>query len=194
MNILVVFLKILYMEVFDITNPWFNKQISPVEVPLYCTNAQGTWILYLLIKQWNVFTRSCVFMSRFGRDLNLIRDGFKWDAQVSSQVSNIVMLTINSRSPWEMISGFNLTATRSEKRQGMKLCSSLRTICDSTWPDQFHGWKCVRKLDPTGGSLCLQFLRHAMWMNILFVVISMLFSGESNYIFSSVAFQIQNNW
>ena len=51
------------------------------------------------------------------------------------------MLTINSLSPWEMISGFNLTATRSEKRQGMKLCSSLRTICDSTWPDQFHGWK-----------------------------------------------------
>ena len=30
-------------------------------------------------------------------------------------VSNIVMLTINSRSPWEMISGFNFTATRSSQ-------------------------------------------------------------------------------
>ena len=29
-----------------------------------------------------------------------------------------------------MISGFNLTFTRREKRQGMKLCSGLRTICD----------------------------------------------------------------
>ena len=103
------------------------------------------------------------------------------------------MLTINSRSPWEMISGFNLTVTRREKRQGKKLCSGLRAICDSTWPDQSHAWKCARKLDPTAGSLCLQFLQHATWMNILFVVISMLFSGESNYMFSSVAFQIQNN-
>ena len=41
-------------------------------------------------------------------------------------------VTINSRSPWEMISGFNLTATRREKRQGMKLCSGLRMICDSS--------------------------------------------------------------
>ena len=40
----------------------------------------------------------------------------KQDAQVSSHVSNIVVLTINSRSPWEMISGFNLTVTRGEKR------------------------------------------------------------------------------
>ena len=40
----------------------------------------------------------------------------KQDAQVASHVSNIVVLTINSRSPWEMISGFNLTVTRGEKR------------------------------------------------------------------------------
>ena len=40
----------------------------------------------------------------------------KQDAQVSSHVSNIVVLTINSRSPWEMISGFNLKVTRGEKR------------------------------------------------------------------------------
>ena len=40
----------------------------------------------------------------------------KQDAQLSSHVFNIVMLTINSRSPWEMISGFNLTVTRREKR------------------------------------------------------------------------------
>ena len=40
----------------------------------------------------------------------------KQDTQVSSHVSNIVMLTISSRSPWEMISGFNLTVTRREKR------------------------------------------------------------------------------
>ena len=79
-----------------------------------------------------------------------------------------------------MISGFNLTVTRREKRQGMKLCSGLPTICDSTWPDQSHAWKWERKLDPTAGSLCLQFLRHATWMTLLFVVISMLFTGESN--------------
>ena len=54
------------------------------------------------------------------------------DAQVSSHFSHIVMLTINSLSPWEMISGFNLTVTRRGKRQGMKLCSGIRTICDST--------------------------------------------------------------
>ena len=111
----------------------------------------------------------------------------------------IVMLAINSRS-WEMISGFNLMATRREKWQGMKLCSGPRTICDSTLPDQSHAWKYARKLDPTAssrqpaaGSLCLRFLWHATWMNILFMVISMLFSGESNYMFSSVAFQIQSN-
>ena len=33
-----------------------------------------------------------------------------------------------------MISGFNLTVTRREKRQMMKLCSGLPMICDSTWP------------------------------------------------------------
>ena len=38
-----------------------------------------------------------------------------------------------------MISGFNLTVTRREKRQGMKLCSGLRTVCDSTWPEaRYH--------------------------------------------------------
>ena len=63
------------------------------------------------------------------------------------------MLTINSRSPWEMILGFNLTVTRREKRQGKKLCSCLHTICDSTWPDQSHTWKCARKHDPTAGRL-----------------------------------------
>ena len=115
------------------------------------------------------------------------------DAQVSSHFSHIVMLTINSLSPWEMISGFNLTVTRREKRQGMKLCSGIRTICDSTWPDQSHAWKCARKLDPTAASLYLQFLRLATWLTLLFVVISMLFTGESNYVFSSVAFQIQKN-
>ena len=93
------------------------------------------------------------------------------------------MLTINSRSPLEMISGFNLTVTRREKRQGMKLCSVLRTICNSTWLDESRVWKCARKLDPTAGSLCLQFLRHATWMTLLSVVISMLFTGESNYVF-----------
>ena len=40
----------------------------------------------------------------------------KQDAQVSYHVSNIVVLTINSRSPREMISGFNFTVTREEKR------------------------------------------------------------------------------
>ena len=54
------------------------------------------------------------------------------DAQVSSHVPNIVMLTINPRSPSEMISGFNLTVTGRETRQGMKLRSGLRTICGST--------------------------------------------------------------
>ena len=49
--------------------------------------------------------------------------------KVSSHVSNIVMLTINSRAPSETISGFKLTVTRREKRQGMKLHSGLRTIC-----------------------------------------------------------------
>ena len=39
-----------------------------------------------------------------------------WRDVVLSHVSNIVMLTINSRSPWEMIWGFNLTVTRREKR------------------------------------------------------------------------------
>ena len=53
-------------------------------------------------------------------------------AQILYHVSNIVMLTINSQSLGEMILGFNLTVMREEKRQGMKLCSSLRTICDST--------------------------------------------------------------
>ena len=115
------------------------------------------------------------------------------DAQVSSHVSHIVMLTFNSPSPWEMISGFNLTVTRREKRQGMKLCSGIRTICDSTWPDQSHALKSARKLDPTAASLYLQFLRLATWMTLLFVVISMLFTGESNYVFFSVAFQIQKN-
>ena len=33
-----------------------------------------------------------------------------------------------------MTSGFNLTVTRREKRQMMKLCSGLPMICDSTWP------------------------------------------------------------
>ena len=33
----------------------------------------------------------------------------KQDAQISSHVSNIVMLTSNSRSPWEMISSFKAT-------------------------------------------------------------------------------------
>ena len=35
--------------------------------------------------------------------------------KISSHVSSVVMLTINSRSPWEMISGFNLKATTREK-------------------------------------------------------------------------------
>ena len=104
-------------------------------------------------------------------------------------------LTFLILSCWEMISGFKLTVTSREKRQGMKLCSGLRTICDSTWPDQSHAWKWARKLNPTFGSLCLQFLRHSTWMTLLllFVEISMLFTGESNYVFSSVAFQIQKN-
>ena len=104
-------------------------------------------------------------------------------------------LTFLILSCWEMISGFKLTVTSREKRQGMKLCSGLRTICDSTWPDLSHAWKWARKLNPTFGSLCLQFLRHSTWMTLLllFVVISMLFTGESNYVFSSVAFQIQKN-
>ena len=54
------------------------------------------------------------------------------------------MLSVNSQSPWEMISGFNLTITRREKRQGMKLCSGLRTICDTSL---------TRGIDPTAGSL-----------------------------------------
>ena len=54
------------------------------------------------------------------------------------------MLSVNSQSPWEMISGFNLTITRREKRQGMKLCSGLRTICDTSLK---------RGIDPTAGSL-----------------------------------------
>ena len=82
-----------------------------------------------------------------------------------------------------MTSDFNLTVTRREKRQGMKFCSGLRTNCDSTRPDQFHAWKSARKLDPMVGSLCLQFLRHATWMTLLFLVISMLFTGESNHVF-----------
>ena len=104
-------------------------------------------------------------------------------------------LTFLILSCWEMISGFKLTVTSREKRQGMKLCSGLRTICDSTWPDQSHAWKWARKLNTTFGSLCLQFLRHSTWMTLLllFVEISMLFTGESNYVFSSVAFQIQKN-
>ena len=104
-------------------------------------------------------------------------------------------LTFLILSCWEMISGFKLTVTSREKRQGMKLCSGLRTICESTWPDQSHAWKWARKLNPTFGSLCLQFLRHSTWMTLLllFVEISMLFTGESNYVFSSVAFQIQKN-
>ena len=70
-----------------------------------------------------------------------------------------------------MISGFSLMVKRREKRQRMKLSSGLCTICDSTWPDQSHAWKCARKLDPMAGSLCLQFLRHATWMTLLFMVI-----------------------
>ena len=54
------------------------------------------------------------------------------------------MLSVNSQSPWEMISGFNLTITRREKRQGMKLCSGLRTICETSL---------TRGIDPTAGSL-----------------------------------------
>ena len=92
----------------------------------------------------------------------------------TSQVSNIVMLTINSRSPWEILSGFNLTAKRRAKRQGMKLCSGIRTICDSTWLDQSHAcYLYARKLDPTAGSLWLESRRHATWINHPFVVISM---------------------
>ena len=84
------------------------------------------------------------------------------------------MLTINSRSPWEIISGFNLTAKRRAKRQGMKLCSGIRTICDSTWLDQSHAcYLFARKLDPTAGSPWLQSRRHATWINHPFVVISM---------------------
>ena len=87
----------------------------------------------------SIYLCSCVSMSRFRMDLNPISDGLtllvikmRLLAQISYHVSNIVMLTINSRSLGEMILGFNLTVRREERRQGMKLCSRLRTICDST--------------------------------------------------------------
>ena len=43
--------------------------------------------------------------------------------QVSSHVSNIVMLTINSRSPWEMISGFNL-----KRRVKQLIVNNIRNV------------------------------------------------------------------
>ena len=55
--------------------------------------------------------------------------------------------------------GFQFNGHEKRKEKGMKFCSGLRTNCDSTRPDQFHAWKSARKVDPTVGSLCLQFLR-----------------------------------
>ena len=52
----------------------------------------------------------------------------KQDAQNSSHVSNVVMLTINSRSPWEMISGFNLTAIRAIKSTALFSLRQLVTV------------------------------------------------------------------
>ena len=67
-----------------------------------------------------------------------------------ARAHNRVPLTINS--PWETISGFNLTAVRRDKRQGMKLYNGIGTICDSSRLDQFHEWKCARKFESAPSS------------------------------------------
>ena len=90
------------------------------------------WKRFESDQRWLTLPVSNTFACLIGRD------------SYASQVSNIVMLTINCRSPWEMLSGFNLTAKRRAKRQGIKLCSGIRTICDSAWLDQSHA--CSREL------------------------------------------------
>ena len=96
-----------------------------------------------------IYLCSCVFMSRFGRDLNPIRDG--WQCWLSTQATyqmrllvwrvvnktlkfflTFLMLTINSRSPWEMISGFNLTVTRRDKGW-----NSVAVFVRSVWLHSF---------------------------------------------------------
>ena len=57
--------------------------------------------------------------------------------QVSSHVSNIVMLTINSRSPWEVISGFIL-----KRRVNSKLLITLETW-DETWASYYTNFPLV---------------------------------------------------
>ena len=84
--------------------------------------AQGTRTLYC--KMFNNASIKCLLVWRVVNRMRQLR----------------LKLTINS--PWETILGFNLMATRREKRQGMKLCSGIRTICDFSWLDQSHTWKC----------------------------------------------------
>ena len=71
---------------------------------------------------------------------------------------------------------FNLTATRREKRQRMKLnCSRVfvRYIYDSSWLDQSHPWKCTWKLDLATSSLLtvISGTLDIIWINLLFMVI-----------------------
>ena len=65
-----------------------------------------------------------------GRGLRLFYCLLKKKQMTLAPEHNCVPLIINS--PWETISGFNLTAVSREKRQGMKLCSGIRKICDSS--------------------------------------------------------------
>ena len=84
--------------------------------------AQGTRTLYC--KMFNNASIKCLLVWRV---VNRMRQ---------------LCLKVTINSPWEIILGFNLMATRREKRQGMKLCSGIRTICDFSWLDQSHTWKC----------------------------------------------------
>ena len=114
--------------------PFYMRSASP---PPRVTNARA------------LFASSLLILSTNKRDSTLLV-GYQMRLLVWRVVSKtfkfrltFLILSCRSWSPLKMILSFNLTATRGEKRQGVKLCSSLHTICDSTWPDQSHTWNAI---------------------------------------------------